>query len=323
MNKLFLFVLIVSVLISCSKYKDSYNYSKLKKVESLKELFVLNTAITAEVGMIKNKIIINKIYVNKKFMAICDKNLVVYVFSTSGKYIGSLDKKGKGPGEYEYIQQILLIDNNLFINDGSRGILNHYKISDGVLYVDDIDIAKYKIYSPYFAFENDTIVAVAQSTSENISRVHIFDNNFVRKKEFSRGWGKSGASSEQLHCIGEKNIFLLDGIDFKNGKMQLISDKLKIYNYDGKLKKLISFNDKEVYSIHTDIDEKIAILVNLSGKVYLYSLITGKKISTLPLDFPDYKEKRLLQYFFQGKKLIVHYFTDDSLHVDFYDLKLP
>ena len=65
----------------------------------------------------------NKVIYKNDTIVILDDKLSVFIYNSSGKYINSFNKKGRGPGEYEFISRLDLYHNKIYILDYYNNIM--------------------------------------------------------------------------------------------------------------------------------------------------------------------------------------------------------
>jgi len=317
-------LLLAMVFCSCKRSNSTDGYLKLKKMKSFREFIRLEKTVKIPNPIISNSNSIISIKRSKNYYLIIDNSNAIHAFNSTGAYLSSIRKTGKGPGEYDGITQVLFVDeNSFFVHDGYRGIVNYYEIKEkSIVFKEDFDIAKHAMHSPYLSIMNDSVVAIVDPNLKSDNRVFMFDKKFNKKHEFSNNWKLPQASYEHNHCVNLKYIIFLDSIVFRQGKPQVDTGRIFLYDFNGNLKRIIKHPDTDIYEIHSDRDGRFVILFDTKQKVTVYNAHNGEKVVVLLFDFPLYKDKSV-SFYFDDTKLYAYYTDQDVLCIDEYEIGIP
>ena len=150
----------------------SRNITILENIISDLDFIQLETLNECLIGKIENI----ELYNDKIFVLdnVCD---AIFIFDINGKFLNSINKKGKGPGEYSTINNFRIYNNQIIIADNDYLKILFYSINGTFIKEKKVDFNFTDFFSTkdYYYFFNDN---APQLKKEYKSKLLCFDKDF-------------------------------------------------------------------------------------------------------------------------------------------------
>lgn len=312
-------IIVIILVYSDFIFASSYDLEKIKMKSSFSDFLIKKADIT--LSEIKDYKQVRYICSNSKYIALLDASQKIFIYTIEGKYLGVIDKKGKGPGEYSIAAKVLFIeDDKIAVFDSPRNLMVVFSINrTDIKFSTDYDLSKHNFIGDGYYPRANTIVAINSPLIKDHSRVYIFDKKFDVLAKNSDGWGRNEATIRGAICITEKNIVLGDIVKIKNNKILPISRKFYIHDHLGKRIKTGTHKKNDIAMILIDKESNVLFIPDMQ-EIYLYDVKKAKFITKKPFKFPGGEGSRYFFDSYQVYSIISE--KDNVIRVVAYEIKV-
>ncbi|MCI1785617.1 MAG: 6-bladed beta-propeller [Bacteroidales bacterium] len=188
----------------------------------------------------------------------------IFVFEKDGRYIRSVSRLGRGPGEHRGIRDFTADGNNIYMVDSNPKLL---KYSVDGKFIEDLPLGSFAATVQPLGNGNLVVTSAYQA---NEAKFKLFDESTL--KEVSSYCPVDEAEMKYRQIIGQNNFFRYKGFLLFHEKWN--SDVYKLGNDGYSILYHIDFFGKNIPSafLHDHYSDVIDFSMKLNGKGYSYLL---------------------------------------------------
>lgn len=241
--------------------------------------------------------------IEESIYAFDSKEFAIKVFSKEGKFQFSKKIKGEGPGEILTLGSIFADEKNVLIIETIRKKWVRYDHK-----LNFLSEGKYDEPINYLKRTGLGIVGGVASFGDRYYRkLLLFKNNFEKLKEIFREYGENFRGkiiSNELYITFDAND---EFIAFASGN----SNKIKLIDYEGNLKKVITlkvkaseYKEEELSSIFKNLPQEAKELIEFKLYPYILQILFINKDELLIIT-GEFAKKNAKSYIYDWKKDLI------------------
>lgn len=328
MRILFVFLLIITL--NCCSYKREGNSVDLDKINEVSIFDIVDSVNVVQLETNQQSLIGNLSRViiwDKRYYIYDYLNHSIFCFDEKGKYLFKINKRGRGPDEYQYLefftidrihnQLILLVPfGEVLYFDKDGNFINKVKLPEGI-----------KGYNEVHVLNEDTLIFASLSSSQIL--YYSKKNNRIFKEIYPRKDTPRPFNSLDRTYLFEDSLYFSH--PFSNGVINLSNENQKqvfTWNFGSNNNSIKMINKLKKFLIERENSKERILFKDLigEGKYLKYFIITNNETSRFRTSIIDYKndflcvfyDKKLKRdYVFrntkEGIRLLFPYLYDESI----------